>query len=81
MGELGEVGGVDGRVGEEAHLPCLRQRISIAEITERHEGFVPLETGEQGWGLGERARTDFELEVEDGGHGLGVRRRWKRKQR
>ena len=39
---LGEGGGVDGKVGEEAHLPCLRQRISIAEITERHEGLVPL---------------------------------------
>ena len=42
FGELGEVGGVDGRVGEKAHLPCLRQRISIAEVTERHEGLVPL---------------------------------------
>ena len=46
FGELGEGGGMDGRVGEEAHLPCLRQRISIAEITERHEGLVPL------WGDG-----------------------------
>ena len=33
---------MDARVGEKAHLPCLRQRISIAEVTERHEGLVPL---------------------------------------
>ena len=28
--------------GKTTDLPCLCQRISIAEVTERHEGFVPL---------------------------------------
>ena len=36
--------GGEKREGEKTrYLPCLCQRISIAEVTERHEGLVPLE--------------------------------------
>ena len=38
---------LEGEGEERSDLPCLRQRISIAEVTERHEGLVPLSSAGQ----------------------------------
>lgn len=33
-------------LGGTTYLPCLRQRVNIAQVAKRNEGFVPLSAGE-----------------------------------